>query len=193
MTDFHARGFWILLRTALSTLDERFGTLWWRHKLLARRVTLLPGCRVTSHARVTFGGDVLVSHQAFIQGAGGVSFGSRIMLGPRVTLITVGHDVATRRSTSAPITIADDVWIGAGAMVLPGVSIGTGSVVAAGAVVTRDVPPFTLVGGVPARRIKDLPADRLVGGYFSSDAWLRQFGSVRQADVDEVLPQGRRG
>ncbi len=56
-----------------------------------------------------------------------------------------------------PITICDDVWIGANAVILPGVTIGEQSVVAAGAVVNRDVPPRCVVAGVPARKIKDLP------------------------------------
>jgi acetyltransferase-like isoleucine patch superfamily enzyme len=75
-------------------------------------------------------------------------------------LVTAGHPVEPdqRRAyfTAAPITIETNVWIGAAATVLPGVTVGAGSVVAAGAVVTRDVPPATLVAGVPARVVRRL-------------------------------------
>ncbi len=60
---------------------------------------------------------------------------------------------------SRPIVIEDDVWIGANAVILPGVTIGTQSIVASGAVVNRDVPPYTVVAGVPAKKIKDIPKD----------------------------------
>lgn len=61
-----------------------------------------------------------------------------------------------RPHTSAPVVLADGVWLGANAIVTPGVRIGTGSVIAAGGVVTKDVPEFELWGGVPARKIRDL-------------------------------------
>ncbi|WP_187266988.1 DapH/DapD/GlmU-related protein [Microbacterium hatanonis] len=60
----------------------------------------------------------------------------------------------------APVWIGDDVWLGRGSIVLPGVSIGSGSVVGAGAVVSRDVPEYCVAVGVPARAIRDLPRDR---------------------------------
>ncbi len=76
------------------------------------------------------------------------------MVGPKVTFITGGHpvDPVERRQwlTGAPIDVAENVWIGAGAMILPGVSIGRDSVIAAGAVVADDVPPATLVTGAKA-------------------------------------------
>ena len=82
------------------------------------------------------------------------------MIAHKVNLITGGHPVEPdkRRAylTAAPITIERNVWIGAAATVLPGVHIGAGAVVAAGAVVTRDVPPATLVAGVPATVVRNL-------------------------------------
>ena len=66
------------------------------------------------------------------------------------------NTVGTAKDNGYPV-IEDDVWIGAGAIVLPGVTVGRGSIVAAGAVVTADVPPFTLAGGVPAKTIKQIP------------------------------------
>lgn len=81
----------------------------------------------------------------------GIRLGEGVMIAPKVTFITVGHpvDPGERREwlTGAPIEVAENVWIGAGATILPGVTIGRDSVVAAGAVVAEDVPPATLVTG----------------------------------------------
>ncbi|MFA5687655.1 MAG: acyltransferase [Kiritimatiellales bacterium] len=93
-----------------------------------------------------------------------VTIGDYCQIGPRVCFETISHGTAsipgkTRGTTHKPITVQDKVWIGCGAIILQGVTIGTGAVVAAGAVVTKDVPAHTIVGGVPAKHIKD------TGGY----------------------------
>jgi acetyltransferase-like isoleucine patch superfamily enzyme len=83
-----------------------------------------------------------------------------VMIANRVNLVTSGHPVepSERRAsiTAEPITIETNVWIATAATILPGVTIGADSVVAAGAVVTRDVAPATLVAGVPARVVREL-------------------------------------
>lgn len=89
---------------------------------------------------------------------GPLTLGDDVMVGPRCMFISEGHatDDVTRpmnqqgMTPPRPITVEDDVWIGAQVVVLPGVSIGTGSIVAAGSVVTKDVPPGSVVAGVPA-------------------------------------------
>jgi acetyltransferase-like isoleucine patch superfamily enzyme len=110
---------------------------------------------------VTIGDNTRIGlHNTII---GPVSIGSHVNLAQGVVVTALNHnfaDVSLRIdeqgvSTSA-VSIGDDVWIGANAVVLPGVSIGSHSVVAAGAVVTKDVAPNTLVGGVPARELKRL-------------------------------------
>ena len=82
---------------------------------------------------------------------GGISIGDRTMISPKVTLITEGHPLEPRERygfiTVAPIVIEANVWIGAAATILPGVTIGHDSVVGAGAVIARDVPPLTVVTG----------------------------------------------
>ncbi|WP_163933112.1 sugar O-acetyltransferase [Paraferrimonas sp. SM1919] len=90
-----------------------------------------------------------------------VTMGDHVMIGPAVQLYTASHDInhLARRSWQTfckPITIEDDVWIGGGAIINQGVTIGARSVVAAGAVVTKDVPPDVVVGGSPAKIIKQL-------------------------------------
>ena len=82
-----------------------------------------------------------------------------VLIGPQVKLVTENHplDPATRKGLiTKPIVIKQNAWIGAGATILPGVTIGENSVVAAGAVVSKDVPDNTVVGGIPARILKNI-------------------------------------
>ena len=93
-----------------------------------------------------------------------ITIGNNVMFGPNVTLSSATHNVDYRIRNKndemdimgAPIVIEDNVWLGANVVVMPGVTIGKHSVVAAGSVVTKDVPPDTIVGGVPAKVIKKL-------------------------------------
>ncbi|MFK5892538.1 MAG: DapH/DapD/GlmU-related protein [Pseudomonadota bacterium] len=90
-----------------------------------------------------------------------VIIGNNVLIGPRVMFETVNHSLnfdekKGRDSWSNPIVIEDQVWIGAGVIIIQGVTIGKGSVIAAGAVVTKNIEPYTLVGGVPAKFIKKL-------------------------------------
>jgi acetyltransferase-like isoleucine patch superfamily enzyme len=106
------------------------------------------------------GRNVFVNQGCRLDDIGGIELGDDVMLGPGVCLVSSGHplDPARRRRqvTAAPIVIGRNVWIGAGATVLQGVTIGDDAVVAAGAVVTGDVPPAVLVAGVPARTVKSV-------------------------------------
>lgn len=169
------RALWVVFRRLQSRAVEAIGCRIWETRLNSQRVTLLPGYTATSIKNIRFGSDVLLSHQAFLQGAGGLSFGSRIMVGPRASFITAGHDLVTREATCAPISIEDGVWVGANATILPGVTVGKGAIVAAGAVVTRDVPPNVVVGGVPARVISEALGSIDDISYFENLAWRNQF------------------
>lgn len=107
-----------------------------------------------------FGDQVDVGEFTHIRANGGLRIGNRVLIAAHVTITTREHPVELPRwsvTSDAPITIEDDVWIGAGAVVLPGVTIGRGAVVAAGAVVTASVEPYTVVAGVPARAIRSIP------------------------------------
>ncbi|WP_246004853.1 sugar O-acetyltransferase [Nocardioides marmorisolisilvae] len=108
----------------------------------------------------TFGEKVFINQGCYFLDLGGITVGDRVLIGPGVTLSTAGHpvEVAERFEfiTHAPIVIEDDVWIGAGATVTPGVTIGHGSVVGAGAVVATDVPPMCVVTGAGVVQRKQL-------------------------------------
>jgi len=106
-----------------------------------------------------FGSSVAVGENVVLRAGGGLTIGNRVLIAAGAAIVTVGHPLEPPRwgeVTAFPVVIGDDVWIGVNAVVLPGVTIGNGAVVAAGAVVTEDVPPFTLVGGVPARVLRNV-------------------------------------
>ena len=102
---------------------------------------------------ITFGKEVFVNTNCTFMDRGGIIIGDGTMIGPNVSLTTLNHDPNPEKrhvTYCQPIRIGKQVWIGLGAIVLPGVTIGDGAIVAAGAVVTKDVPPLAVVAGVPA-------------------------------------------
>ncbi len=120
----------------------------------------------------TIGENTFINVNCVIIDDAPVRIGARVLIGPHVQLVTAMHplrvadrrtpvnEVATGhaawRTMTAPVTIEDDVWLGGGVIVLPGVTVGARSTVGAGSVVTKDVPPDTLVVGTPARPVRDL-------------------------------------
>ena len=106
--------------------------------------------------RVTFGKNVTINKGCTLLSAGGVYFGNDVLVGPDVRIATVNHDLHDRQNQYyfKPVTIKDNAWICIGAIICPGVTIGKNAVVAAGAVVTKDVPDNAIVGGNPAKLIK---------------------------------------
>jgi len=113
------------------------------------------------HRRLTIGSRVMVNIQCTFDLNARITVCDNASIGHEVMLITGSHDFGGPQHragplTSAPVTIGRGAWIGARCVILPGVTVGPGSVIAAGAVVAEDVPPNTLVGGVPARPIRDL-------------------------------------
>lgn len=106
---------------------------------------------------IKLGKNVFINHACTFLDLGGITIEDDVQIGPKVNLITENHpiDLAKRKHLDLrSILIKRNAWIGAGATILPGVTVGENSIVAAGAVVNKDVPDNSIVGGIPARFIK---------------------------------------
>jgi acetyltransferase-like isoleucine patch superfamily enzyme len=121
---------------------------------------LIPPFYTTGGTDISVGRNVFINQNCTFYDLGGLDIADDVMIGPNVSLITSGHPIEPSRRRdfviAKPIVIERNVWIAAGATVIGGVTIGENSVVAAGSVVTRDVPPNSLVGGNPARLIRSI-------------------------------------
>ncbi len=108
---------------------------------------------------IHIGENVFINSGCRFQDQGGIYLGDDVLIGHNVVIATLNHEEAPSlrgNLWAKPVKIENQVWIGSNVTVLPGVTIGHGAIIAAGAVVTKDVPPLTLVGGVPAKKIKDI-------------------------------------
>ncbi|MCA9899755.1 MAG: acyltransferase [Anaerolineales bacterium] len=147
------------------------GTLFWglprftgpkglhRHLQIGRECWFNQGCLIDLGSPITIGDNVALGHEVLLM------TGTHHLTGP------------TRRAgpyTSKPIVIEDGAWLGSRATILPGVTVGAGAVVAAGAVVSKDVPPHTLVGGVPARPIRQLDTPESQNGRFAQPTLVKE-------------------
>lgn len=115
------------------------------------------------HAFIHIGRDCLISELNVLRGQGGITIGNRVYTGPLVQMLAVNHvftnparPIVEQGITAKGIVVEDDAWLGGGVILTDGVRVGRGAVVAAGAVVTRDIPPHTVAGGVPARVIRPI-------------------------------------
>lgn len=131
-------------------------------QLIGRKVDdsflLIPPFYTTGGVDIRVGRNVFVNQNCTFYDLGGLDIADDVMIGPNVSIITSGHPVEPSRRralvVARRVVIERNAWIAAGATILGGVTVGENSVVAAGSVVTRDVPPNTLVGGNPARAIR---------------------------------------
>ena len=108
--------------------------------------------------RVKFGKGVFINHSAILSASGGIEFEDGSMAAPGLRIATINHDMNERHTTYTygKVTVKKNAWIGMNVTICPGVTIGQYAVVGAGAVVTKDVPDYAVVGGVPAKVIKYL-------------------------------------
>ncbi len=111
---------------------------------------------------ITIGKNVFFNSGCRFQDQGGIVIGDGVLIGHNVVIATINHDLSPeneRKNHYAPVKIYDNVWISSNATILPGVTVGEWAVVAAGAVVSKDVEPYTVVGGVPAKVIKRIKTE----------------------------------
>ena len=120
------------------------------------RNSVYPSAKIWAPWNLVLGSFVAIDDQVNLYSAAKITIGTKVAISREAFICTASHDISKpdRPLVTAPITICDGVWIGARATILPGVTIGEGAVVAAGAVVTKDVAPWTVVGGNPAKFIK---------------------------------------
>lgn len=121
--------------------------------------TVFPPFHTNIGKSIQLGKNVFINHACSFLDLGGIIIEDDVMIGPRVNILSENHPVdISKRKTLVPgkVVIKRNAWIGAGATILPGITVGENSVVAAGAVVTKDVPENTVVAGVPAKAVKEL-------------------------------------
>ena len=111
---------------------------------------------------IHLGKNVFINAGCKFQDQGGIIIGDNALIGHNVVLATLNHNEDVKKRGNlipAPIKIGNDVWIGSNATILPGVTVGDGAIIAAGAVVTKNVEPKTIVSGVPAKYVRDIKQD----------------------------------
>lgn len=129
---------------------------------VGRRVVYYPGVWISPPYILEIGDDVDLALNVLITSSGGICIGDRTLIGYGTKILSSNHNIPDRNSrifdsghSNKKVTIANDVWIGSNCIILPGVNIGEGVVVAAGSVVTKDIAPFSIVAGVPAKIVKE--------------------------------------
>ena len=125
---------------------------------------VLPGFRCDNGLNIHVGDEFLANYNVTILDISPVRMGDNVWIGPNTLITSVGHPISPKGrrqhlGIAKPVTIGNDVWIGGNCTILPGVTIGNNVVVAAGAVVSKDVPDNCVVGGVPAKVLKEIEND----------------------------------
>jgi acetyltransferase-like isoleucine patch superfamily enzyme len=149
---------------AVRNFRARFRATMWGLQLanFRKQVFIMPHCTFDNFRGISFGKYVFVNHNTIFSTPFGMKIGNFVMIGSNCLFASVNHGfddwripMMLQRIETKPIIIEDDVWIGARATILGGVTIGKGAIVAAGAVVTKNVPPYTIVAGIPAKPIRE--------------------------------------
>lgn len=161
----HWRTYWFVIFCANVTGKIPFHSI--RHPLfrqllkvkLHKNSIIYCGCKFFHPWNITIGSNSIVGNDGFLDGRLHITIGNNVNIAGEVRIYTLEHDITspTFGGIGGPVIIHDWVYIGTRVTILPNVTIGEGAVIASGAVVTKDVPPWMLVGGVPAKPIKSRP------------------------------------
>ncbi|KQS27052.1 hypothetical protein ASG33_21200 [Dyadobacter sp. Leaf189] len=135
---------------------------YYRHMMqfdIQKGTNVFMGCTFDCTRLLQIGANSVINARCRIDTRGGISIGDNVSISSDVTILTADHDMETMNleGRTRSVTIEDYVWIGTRAMIMPGVFIGTGAIIGAGSVVTRNVLPYDVVAGVPAKVIKKRP------------------------------------
>ena len=130
-------------------------------KSCGKDVIICSGVKIHGHKQLAIGNNVRIGEKSRISATGGVTIGDNVKIGPELLVWTSNKNYHAPEmlpydytSVKKPVTICDNVWIGARVTITPGVTVGEGAIVAMGSVVTKDVPPCAVVGGNPVKVIK---------------------------------------
>lgn len=124
---------------------------------VGKRVRIKRGLRVKRPMNITIGDDVNIDCNVILQAQAPIYIGDLTLIAPGVIIVTANHDMSKRTMITLPVKIGSNCWLGAGAIVLPGVTIGDSTIVGAGSIVTKDLPPEMICVGVPAMPLKPRP------------------------------------
>ena len=134
------------------------------YKVLCKKIQpfpfIFPGVFLQHSYGIEAGRNLNMNRGVHIYGRGGIKFGDYVLIGPNVVITSSQHrydikgvPILFQGHETKPVAIGNDVWIGANAVILPGVTVGDGTIIGAGAIVTSDTDPYSIIGGVPARKI----------------------------------------
>ena len=141
---------------------------------IGKKSSVHSGCFFTGR-KISIGDYTAINRNCYLDGRVGVRIGNSVSISPETYILSLTHDAQSNNfiAKGKEVIIEDYVWIGARAMIMPGVTLGTGCIVGAGSVVTKDVPPYTIVAGVPAKKIgertKNLDYKVVYFPFFNSD------------------------
>ena len=164
--DYLIHGVYFLLYGVVKYIPSPIGDFlrrWISYPFLKKtgKVRLYEGVTIWYPYRIALGRNVSINEWGYLSGFGGLTIGDNVRIGHRCSFITSAHvsealdvPICQQGLSAAPIHIEENVWIGCNVTILPGVTIGNDAIIAAGAVVAKDVAAFAIVGGVPAKLIK---------------------------------------
>jgi acetyltransferase-like isoleucine patch superfamily enzyme len=155
----------------LTVFQAKLRSIFWGMQLgnYGKQIYIMSGCRFDNVRDMRWGKYIFINHDCTFSAPTGMTIGNYVMIGHNCLFSTVKREFSDwkkpmlfQKASMQPIVIENDVWIGSNVTILAGVRIGRGAIVAAGAVVTKDVAPYTIVGGVPAKELKSRFADDII-------------------------------